>query len=24
LLRSDMIGVNINQLRYWVTILAKI
>src|SRR6266851_4814731 len=24
LLSSDMIGVNINQLRYWVTILAKI
>jgi hypothetical protein len=24
LLRSDMIGANINQLRYWVTILAKI
>jgi hypothetical protein len=24
LLRSDMIGLNINQLRYWVTILAKI
>src|SRR4029077_8960587 len=24
LLRSKMIGLNINQLRYWVTILAKI
>ena len=24
LLSSDMIGVNINELRYWVTILAKI
>jgi len=24
LLSSDMIGVNINQLRYWVTILAQI
>jgi hypothetical protein len=24
LLSSDMIGVNISQLRYWVTILAKI
>ena len=24
LLRSDMIGVNINQLRYWVTILAAV
>ncbi len=23
LLSSDMIGVNINQLRYWVTILAQ-
>jgi len=24
LLSSDMIGVNVNQLRYWVTILAQI